>query len=174
MKKIFGFSLAEALITLLIVSFIAILSAPIITKKSKKRPGDEVLRDAKVQSIVVTGKLEFKDRKGNVIGWINEDGSASFSQGNDYDFNAMSQKQQQIEKTLEALSMMLNQERSKSSNSNRSNERSYRKNPHSGEIDNRADRSSRSNSGTASEPSQEEIQKQLETLLNMMQTQNRQ
>lgn len=102
MEKKIGFSLAEALITLLIVSIIAVVSAPIITKKSRKietktvwsintdnyatitpSDGRDIklgrTRSGKTQGIVVVDRLEFKNRQGRVIGWINEDGSASFS-----------------------------------------------------------------------------------------------
>lgn len=101
MKKIFGFSLAEALITLLIVSIIAVASAPIITKKARKK-ADSVLwnyvkkeqeyiypaqnRDIMLGSkktpkgITVNGVLVFKNTKGQTIGWIAEDGSSSFTQ----------------------------------------------------------------------------------------------
>ena len=97
-----AFSLAEALITLLIVCIIAIVSVPMITKKSKKamrtefwqkdsyadsavsvRNGYDVrfgtATDKKNQSIVVIGTLYFKDRNGKVIGWISEDGTNSFT-----------------------------------------------------------------------------------------------
>ena len=102
MKFKFAFSLAEALITLLIVCIIAIVSAPMITKKAKKsmrtefwqkdsyadsavsvRNGYDVrfgtASDKKNQSIVVVGTLYFKDRNGKVIGWIREDGTSSFA-----------------------------------------------------------------------------------------------
>lgn len=99
MKKT-GFSLAEALITLLIVCIIAIASVPVITKKKKAAP--EVLwkierqtesaiypahgRNIKLgavnpkesQGIVVYGTLYFTDRNGNTIGWIKENGESSF------------------------------------------------------------------------------------------------
>lgn len=103
MKNKFAFSLAEALITLLIVCIIAIVSAPMITKKAKRsmrtefwqkdsyadsavsvrngydvRFGTESEKE-KNQSIVVIGTLYFKDRNGKVIGWISEDGSNSFT-----------------------------------------------------------------------------------------------
>lgn len=102
MEKKFGFSLAEALITLLIVCIIAIVSAPIVTKKSRKIDNNTVwainpdnyatitptngrdiklgkTRSGKSQGIVVVDRLEFKNKEGKVIGWINEDGSTSFS-----------------------------------------------------------------------------------------------
>jgi hypothetical protein len=101
MKKSFknqAFSLAEALITLLIVCIIAIVSAPVITKKMKSRSTDAPwvtidgknliyptkFRDIKLGSskkqvgIVVEGVLVFKNTKGEIIGWIAEDGSSSF------------------------------------------------------------------------------------------------
>ena len=96
MEKKIGFSLAEALITLLIVSIIAVVSAPIITKKSRKietktvwsintdnyatitpSDGRDIklgrTRSGKTQGIVVVDRLEFKNRQGRVIGWINEE-----------------------------------------------------------------------------------------------------
>lgn len=99
-----AFSLAEALITLLIVCIIAVVSAPMITKKAKKpmradmwqkdayaksavsvRNGYDVRfgteSDKQNQSIVVVGTMYFKDRNGNVIGWISEDGTSSFAGG---------------------------------------------------------------------------------------------
>ncbi len=101
MKKYIAFSLAEALITLLIVCIIAIASAPMITKKAKKSMRTEFWQrdtyadsaisvrngydirlgsksEKKDQSIVVVGTLYFKDSNGKVIGWISEDGSSSF------------------------------------------------------------------------------------------------
>lgn len=102
MKKKFGFSLAEALITLLIVSIIAIVSAPVVTKKSRRIDNKTIwtintdnyatitptdgrdlkigkTRSGKTQGIVIVDRLEFKNQNGEVIGWINEDGSTSFS-----------------------------------------------------------------------------------------------
>ena len=103
MKVKFAFSLAEALITLLIVCIIAVVSAPMITKKAKKsmrtefwqkdsyvdsavsvRNGFDVrfgtaAEDKKNQGIVVVGTLYFKDKNGKVIGWISEDGKSSFA-----------------------------------------------------------------------------------------------
>lgn len=113
MKKYLAFSLAEALITLLIVCIIAIASAPMITKKAKKSMRTEFWQrdmyadtavsvrngydirlgsksDKKDQSIVVVGTLYFKDRNGNVIGWISEDGTSSFS-GNSIDRDTVNQ-----------------------------------------------------------------------------------
>lgn len=103
MKKNDGFSLAEALITLLIVAIIAMVSVPVITKKKKgTRGASEILWNAdreqpvitpsgsrdirlgntsalKTQGIVVVERLEFKNRNGEVIGWIEEDGESSFT-----------------------------------------------------------------------------------------------
>lgn len=100
MNKIWAFSLAEALITLLIVSLIMIAAAPVITKKTKQKSEltywstthvfpnsimpvnnkNIVLGKNKssTNSIVVSGVLEFKNKKGETIGWISEDGSSSF------------------------------------------------------------------------------------------------
>ena len=99
MKKT-GFSLAEALITLLIVSIIAIASVPVITKKKNNtnhelwkierntqtaiypsngrdiRLGD--INKKESQGIIVYGTLYFMDRNGNTIGWIKENGESSF------------------------------------------------------------------------------------------------
>ncbi len=128
-----AFSLTEALITLLIVCIITIVSVPVITKKARKTPSQSVwITDTRIhsaitpnghkdvslgdasgnsqQGIIVVNKLYFKDRKGNVIGWIAEDGSTSFAQGNNYDFNAMSQRQQKLEETLAVLTGMLREE----------------------------------------------------------------
>lgn len=100
MKKISGFSLAEALITLLIVAIIAVASAPIITKKARKNDDiqlwtlykqgngyifpknnrDIMLGSSKNQTgIIVNGTLVFKNSKGEVLGWISEDGTSSFA-----------------------------------------------------------------------------------------------
>ena len=148
-----AFSLAEALITLLIVCIITIVSVPVLTKKKRDNPtkvlwipdsqirtgirptghkdiilGEET--DVNQNGIVVVNKMYFKDRKGKVIGWIAEDGSTSFAQGNDYDFNAMSQKQQQLEQTLVVLTNMLQQELNKQDNSNKNSSRNRRSRRH--------------------------------------------
>ena len=100
-----AFSLAEALITLLVVCIVAIATVPLITKK--KRPVqserqtlwnvERIMKSAiypaasrdimlgeinpkKSQGIIIAGTLEFKDRSGNTIGWIKEDGSSSFEE----------------------------------------------------------------------------------------------
>lgn len=104
MKKFRGFSLAEALITLLVVCIIAIATVPVITKK-KRTPDNKpntlwtvereteatiypaASRDIKLgelnprksQGIIVVGTLEFKSRDGRTIGWIKENGENSFS-----------------------------------------------------------------------------------------------
>ena len=103
MKRKFGFSLAEALITLLIICLITILSAPVITKKARKRQdtnmwtffknktayiyptnnNDVMLGSTKQpKGIIVNGVLVFKNTKGETIGWIAEDGSSSFAMEN--------------------------------------------------------------------------------------------
>lgn len=100
MEKKFGFSLAEALITLLIIALITVLSAPVITKKARKREdtnmwtfvknknkyiyptnnNDIMLGSPKQpKGIVVNGVLVFKNTKGETIGWIAEDGTNSFT-----------------------------------------------------------------------------------------------
>ena len=100
MEKKFGFSLAEALITLLIIALITVLSAPVITKKARKREdtnmwtfvknknkyiyptnnNDIMLGSTKQpKGIVVNGVLVFKNTKGETIGWIAEDGTNSFT-----------------------------------------------------------------------------------------------
>ena len=94
--------MAEALITLLIVCVIALVSAPVITKRAKKLTPESmwvINRDAissispayhrdlklgtnknrQTQGIIVIDTLEFKDRNGNIIGWIKEDGTSSFA-----------------------------------------------------------------------------------------------
>ena len=102
MKKKLGFSLAEALITLLIIAVITVLSAPVITKKARKREdthmwtfirnktnyiyptnnNDIMLGSTKQpRGIIVNGILVFKNTKGEIIGWIAEDGTNSFSMG---------------------------------------------------------------------------------------------
>lgn len=103
MKRKFGFSLAEALITLLIISLIVVLSAPVITKKARKREdknmwtfiknentyitptnnNDIMLGSTKkAKGIIVNGVLVFKNKNGDTIGWIAEDGSNSFAMTN--------------------------------------------------------------------------------------------
>lgn len=120
-----AFSLAEALITLLIVCIIAVVSAPMITKKAKKpMRADMWQKDAYAQSavsvrngydvrfgsesekmnqsIVVVGTMYFKDRNGKVIGWISEDGTSSFA-GGAVDMN----KIDQLLKMIDSLYSMI-------------------------------------------------------------------
>ena len=106
MKKT-AFSLAEALITLLVVSIIVAASLPVITKKTRSTSKtvdwlwrtnreqtvvyptnnkDMLLGDinnGKRQGIVISGVLEFKDRHGRTIGWISENGENSFQNSSD-------------------------------------------------------------------------------------------
>lgn len=128
MKKATGFSLAEALITLLIVCIIAIATVPMITKKKKSpRSAAEILwnvdselptitpaasRDIKLgktslkktQGIIVVERLEFKDRQGKVIGWVDEDGSSSFA-----NTDVIMSRQEDIIKMLNSITMGLSQ-----------------------------------------------------------------
>lgn len=96
-----GFSLAEALVTLLVVTIIIAVSAPTITKKS--RQGSSVKgrywRDIQHQYITpldnrdillgyvngkfplgvrIKGKLAFKNYSGHQTAWIKENGTSSF------------------------------------------------------------------------------------------------
>lgn len=178
MCKFKAFSLAEALITLLIVCIITIVSVPVITKQKRDNPQkvlwipDTQIKTAvtpsdrrdirfgdysseKKQGIVIVNKMYFKDRTGKVIGWIAEDGSTSFAQGNDYDFNAMSQKQQKLEQTLVVLTNMLQQEINKQ---NRTESRNIRKNRRNNFSDNRY------NSNINEDELNEQIQQLLQTL----------
>lgn len=125
MNKKVGFSLAEALITLLIVCIVAIVSAPLITKKARKTTPESIWtlnkdslssispsanRDIKLgntsgknyQGIVVAGRLEFKNTDGETIGWIDEDGSNSFAST-----PVSNDKQDQIIQLLTSLSQEL-------------------------------------------------------------------
>lgn len=130
MKKEKGFSLAEALITLLIVCVIAIATAPILTKKAKKPPklsqwqnyssmyktitpsnNQDILLGSQKEperSIVIDGTLYFKNTKGHVIGWIKEDGTSSFTQN----YELMLQEQQKVINQIEGLidEVRMNQE----------------------------------------------------------------
>lgn len=119
--KIKGFSLAEALITLLIVSMIALASVPVITKKNraKSRSSQDLwivntstqpsispvssrniklgrTKEGKDQGIIVENMLIFKDTKGKTIGWIKEDGTNSFTE-------EIVAKQNQIIRMLDTL-----------------------------------------------------------------------
>lgn len=101
MKRKTAFSLAEALVTLLIVCVIAMVSAPVITSRARNHTPKDAWkinreriqtvsptsnRDIKLgytenrgsQGIVVVGKLEFKNSNGETIGWIDENGNSSF------------------------------------------------------------------------------------------------
>ena len=177
-----AFSLAEALITLLIVCIITIVSVPVLTKKNRDNPmkvlwapdtqiktairptahrdiilGEET--DENRHGIVVINKMYFKDRKGKVIGWIAEDGSTSFSQGNDYDFNAMSQRQQKLEQMLELLTNMLQQEMQNQRNT-QNNRSSRRKNKYNNDYNNSIN--------------EDELNAQIQELLKSLQTQQMQ
>lgn len=178
MNKNNAFSLAEALITLLIVCIIAIATAPIITKKAKKSPANVIwVADTQVKSavtpagqkdirlgdesghkqqgIVVAGAMYFKDRKGKIIGWISEDGSTSFAQGNEYDFNAMSQKQEKLLQMVQSLMTLLQNERKKSNSSKTSLAPNTKSPVNPDKMD------------------EAQLQEQLNSLLEMLNTQNR-
>lgn len=94
-----GFSIAEALMVLLIMSIIVAVSIPVITKKSRVKPvkteaglwkdykyqflmpvdrRDIALGDEKRdKGIRITGKLSLKDLSGVEIGWIKDSGTVS-------------------------------------------------------------------------------------------------
>lgn len=126
--KIKGFSLAEALITLLIVSIIALASVPVITKKNRAKSqapstvwsintdihpsiSPSSNRDIKLgrttnrkdQGIIINEILVFKDTKGKTIGWIKEDGTNSFTE-------EIVAKQNQIIRMLDTLTNRLRAE----------------------------------------------------------------
>ena len=103
--------------------------------------------------------MYFKDRKGKVIGWIAEDGSTSFAQGNDYDFNAMSQRQQKLEQMLELLTNMLQQEMQNQRNTQNSRS-SRRKNKYNNDYNNSIN--------------EDELNAQIQELLKSLQTQQMQ
>ena len=131
MKKT-GFSLAEALITLLIVSIIAIASVPVITKKKNNtnrelwkierntqtaiypsngrdiRLGD--INKKESQGIVVYGTLYFMDRNGNTIGWIKENGETSFGSNANQQktMEMLSELSRQLVNTLSAANELQN------------------------------------------------------------------
>lgn len=133
MKKKYAFSLAEALITLLIVSLITVAAAPVITKKTKQKSDlgywattnisqnaimpvnnkNIVLgtRKGSTNSIVVTGVLEFKNQKGETIGWISEDGSSSFdcncASASNYSIDTILENQQKIFELVSLLQKKL-------------------------------------------------------------------
>lgn len=134
-----AFSLAEAMITLLIVSIIMAVTAPILTKKKIRKdvnllwhvdnsahtaitpsPDRDIILGSYDDSsdkrgIVVRGKLYFKDTKGNIIGWIAEDGTNSFSKTEVFDMDAILQRQQKIDEAIEKLSLMLHEQKQEQS-----------------------------------------------------------
>lgn len=97
-----GFSIAEALMVLLIMSIIVAVSIPVITKKSKRKTTkveaglwrdyrheflmpvdnrDITLGDETNQrGIRIKGKLTLKNLEGKEIGWVKDDGSTSFEE----------------------------------------------------------------------------------------------
>ncbi len=177
-----AFSLAEALITLLIVCIITIVSVPVITKKKRDNPmkvlwmpdteiktairptghRDIILGETTNENkhgIVIINKMYFKDRNGNVIGWIAEDGSTSFSEGNNHDFNVITQRQQKLEQTLTILTNMLQQEMNKQNNLNKNSSRSRRSRRHN------------STNHYNSNINEEELNAQIQELLRALQSQ---
>ena len=127
MKKIYGFSLAEALITLLIICIIAIATVPVITKKKRdpnraasvlwkvENTNPKVLipssgRDIKLgqidnqnsQGIIISRRLEFKNREGKTIAYIDENGENSFHNNNE-----ILERQEQIISILNNLNSEL-------------------------------------------------------------------
>lgn len=199
-----AFSLAEALITLLIVCIIAIATVPVITKKSRPNPSKVIWvadtmvktavtpsaqRDIKLgdatghvkQGIVITGTMYFKDRNGKVIGWISEDGNTSFAQGNDYDFNAMSQRQETLMNLLQTLAAQLNsmQDPSRQQNESFSNASSQRLSKIRKARESRQknklrnDNYSDNSSGRSTQTDTEQIQQQLNSLMELLNTQQR-
>ena len=199
-----AFSLAEALITLLIVCIIAIATVPVITKKSRPNPSKVIWvadtmvktavttsaqRDIKLgdatghvkQGIVITGTMYFKDRNGKVIGWISEDGNTSFAQGNDYDFNAMSQRQETLMNLLQTLAAQLNsmQDPSRQQNESFPNASSQRLSKIRQARESRQknklrnDNYSDNSSGRSTQTDTEQIQQQLNSLMELLNTQQR-
>lgn len=134
MLKNKAFSLAEALITLLIVSIIIAATAPVLTKRKVRKdvnllwhvdnsvhtaitptPGRDIILGSydgsdEKRGIVVRGKLYFKDTKGNIIGWIAEDGTNSFSKTEVFDMDAILQRQQKIDEAISKLSIILQEQ----------------------------------------------------------------
>lgn len=198
-----AFSLAEALITLLIVCIIAIATVPVITKKSRPNPSKVIWvadtmvktavtpsdqRDIKLgdatghvkQGIVITGTMYFKDRNGKVIGWISEDGNTSFAQGNDYDFNAMSQRQEMLMNMLQNLTAQLNNVKNPSDYSNTDSSAGsshrlskIRKARESRQKNRLRNNYSDNSSGHTVETDTEQIQQQLNSLMELLNTQQR-
>lgn len=140
MKKKLAFSLAEALITLLIVSLITIAATPVITKKA--RPKNDLMywsvtntypdsikpinnknivlgtsQNAK-NTIIVTGILEFKNTKGETIGWISENGTSSFdcncNNTQEFSTDEILENQRKIFELISMLQDMLSKNKSNS------------------------------------------------------------
>ena len=199
-----AFSLAEALITLLIVCIIAIATVPVITKKSRPNPSKVIWvadtmvktavtpsaqRDIKLgdatghvkQGIVITGTMYFKDRNGKVIVSISEDCNTSFAQGYDYDFNAMSQRQETLMNLLQTLAAQLNsmQDPSRQQNESFSNASSQRLSKIRQARESRQknklrnDNYSDNSSGRSTQTDTEQIQQQLNSLMELLNTQQR-
>lgn len=187
MNRVFGFSLAEALITLLIVCIIVIMTMPMITKKAKKRPIEQPwsfyanyndalypsghkdiilgeVSNGKLQSIVVAGRLEFKNRAGQTIGWIDEDGSSSFVGNNSqdysvgFDYKTMMENQKKILTILNSLQQIL---QSGQGNTTLSGSRSNR-------FSRRASSSDDVYKNSSASMSEEDIQKQIDALIKSM------
>lgn len=100
MSKKKAFSIAEAMMVLLIMSIIVACTMPIITKKAKTKPTkidsglwkdyrNEFIRPVdnrdvllgektKEKGIRIDGKLSIKNLEGVEVGWIKDDGSNSF------------------------------------------------------------------------------------------------
>ena len=178
-----AFSLAEAMITLLIVSIIMAVTAPILTKKKVRKdvnllwhvdnsvhtaitpsPDRDIILGSYDDSvgkrgIVVRGKLYFKDTKGNIIGWIAEDGTNSFSKTEVFDMDAILQRQQKIDEAIEKLSLIL-QEQLQEQGSIKWNSQNNRQKTTSDEY----------NRNTNSE--NEAIQIQIDELIRMLNSQN--
>ncbi len=101
MKRKKAFSIAEALMVLLIMSIIVAVSMPVLTKKSRRKttkveaglwkdyrhefiaPVDNrdvaVGDDSHDRGLRVIGKLTLKDLSGQPLGWVKDDGSVSVS-----------------------------------------------------------------------------------------------
>ena len=99
MKRKKAFSIAEALMVLLIMSIIVAVSMPVLTKKSRKKttkveaglwkdyrhefiaPVDNrdvaIGDDSHDRGLRVIGKLTLKDLSGQQLGWLKDDGSVS-------------------------------------------------------------------------------------------------
>ncbi len=101
MKRKKAFSIAEALMVLLIMSIIVAVSMPVLTKKSRKKttkldsglwkdyrhefivPVDNrdltLGNESQDRGIRIIGKLSLKDLSGQQLGWIKDDGSVAIS-----------------------------------------------------------------------------------------------